>query len=392
MNSGNMVSIITETKLRSNTWPWITNKFDGVQVFISGLDTEFFGASMAVIINNFLAQHVLKVKKIPGQLILVYLLFKDRLSVSILGLYARASVGMWFSQALEINSIISKVVNSSFFVILDSNFNENDTKKSVSFNKCLKIGFVNLFRRHFLVKVPIWCNFKEFKKVIDYIFVSENLISTVIVHEVDIVSEFFNTDHKTVLVSRHFRNNVSGKHLHKLKSFVNTKALGDLDEIIIDNISLKKLVVVLSRLLDNKAAGLSGISNKLWKHCGNEMTNCLLDLLNFCLKLSNIPNLWKKAWVSMISKPYKWKDVLTNTQLIVLIETTRKILSKILLDHILSICSMYNILQNDNFLVFKGTSTQSSVFAVGLIVEDTLEKGREIWLVLQDMCKYNSVG
>ncbi|KAG9292708.1 hypothetical protein G9A89_008296 [Geosiphon pyriformis] len=47
----------------------------------------------------------------------------------------------------------------------------------------------------------------------------------------------------------------------------------------------------------------------------------------------------------------------------------------------------------DNFSVLRGISTQSSVFAVGLVVEDALEKNRKIWLVLQDMWKvYDSVG
>ncbi|KAG9293882.1 hypothetical protein G9A89_019220 [Geosiphon pyriformis] len=41
--------------------------------------------------------------------------------------------------------------------------------------------------------------------------------------------------------------------------------------------------------------------------------------------------------------------------------------------------------------MLKGTTTQSSIFAIGLVVEDTLEKDCELWLVLQDMHKtYNS--
>ncbi|KAG9297174.1 hypothetical protein G9A89_019455 [Geosiphon pyriformis] len=82
-----------------------------------------------------------------------------------------------------------------------------------------------------------------------------------------------------------------------------------------------------------------------------------------------------------------------NTQSIVLIETARKILSKILSDRILSACSKFGILHDDNFSVLKGTSTQSPVFAVGSVVKNALEKNQELWLVLQNMSKaYNSVG
>ncbi|KAG9297633.1 hypothetical protein G9A89_011148 [Geosiphon pyriformis] len=71
----------------------------------------------------------------------------------------------------------------------------------------------------------------------------------------------------------------------------------------------------------------------------------------------------------MIPKPYDWDEVFMNTQSIALIETARKILSKILSDHILVACSKFDILQDDNFSVLK-----------------------EIWLVLQDMQKaYDSV-
>ncbi|KAG9297126.1 hypothetical protein G9A89_019407 [Geosiphon pyriformis] len=84
----------------------------------------------------------------------------------------------------------------------------------------------------------------------------------------------------------------------------------------------------------------------------------------------------------MIPKPYDWDGVLTNTRPIALIETARKILSKILSDHISMACSKFNVLQGDNFLVLKGTSTQSPVFAVGLVIEDAIEKNRELWLVL----------
>ncbi|KAG9303179.1 hypothetical protein G9A89_001795 [Geosiphon pyriformis] len=72
---GNMISIVTKTKLRSDIRPWIMGKFDGVWIFTTGLD----------------------------------------LSVIILGLYTGVSVGTHFGQAAVINSMIFKAVNSSSF-------------------------------------------------------------------------------------------------------------------------------------------------------------------------------------------------------------------------------------------------------------------------------------
>ncbi|KAG9306344.1 hypothetical protein G9A89_018227 [Geosiphon pyriformis] len=77
----------------------------------------------------------------------------------------------------------------------------------------------------------------------------------------------------------------------------------------------------------------------------------------------------------------------------VLIKTVHKILSKILSNRILLACSVHEILHGDNFSVLKSTTTQTLIFAIGSVVEDALEKNRELWLILQNMRKaYDSVG
>ncbi|KAG9306907.1 hypothetical protein G9A89_000775 [Geosiphon pyriformis] len=69
LNLGNMISIVTKTKLRSNIKLWIINKFNGVQVFITD-------AGVAIIMDTFLAQHVSKIDKIPVNTFDEYLLTK----------------------------------------------------------------------------------------------------------------------------------------------------------------------------------------------------------------------------------------------------------------------------------------------------------------------------
>ncbi|KAG9300150.1 hypothetical protein G9A89_010560 [Geosiphon pyriformis] len=64
-----------------------------------------------------------------------------------------------------------------------------------------------------------------------------------------------------------------------------------------------------------------------------------------------------------------------------------KILSKILSNRILLMCSIHDILHGDNFSVLKSTTTQTPIFVIGLVVEDALEKNWELWLKA-----YNSVG
>ncbi|KAG9294085.1 hypothetical protein G9A89_015495 [Geosiphon pyriformis] len=62
--------------------------------------------------------------------------------------------------------------------------------------------------------------------------------------------------------------------------------------------------------------------------------------------------------------------------------TAHKILSKILSDRISLVCSTFDVLQEDNFLVLKGTMTQFLIFAIGSVVKNALEKNRELWLSL----------
>ncbi|KAG9291583.1 hypothetical protein G9A89_022002 [Geosiphon pyriformis] len=74
---------------------------------------------------------------------------------------------------------------------------------------------------------------------------------------------------------------------------------------VMNEIRLGELCMVVKNLLNGKAAGFSGVLNKLWKHSGDLVLSCLLDLLNSCLVHDNVPALWKCAWISMIPKSYE---------------------------------------------------------------------------------------
>ncbi|KAG9285762.1 hypothetical protein G9A89_013187 [Geosiphon pyriformis] len=474
-----------------------------------------------------------KIFEAPGHLVSIKLLFKNRLSVLILELYAGASSAVHFSQADVINSFIAKATNEFTFVILDSNFNKDGSHKCASFKKCFSLGLVNFLAGSSVAKMPTWENFRGVVKTIDYVFVSLNLINAILYCDVLNVSKHFNTDHHAVSVSmglsglldfdiknaneitwnkfkdaimantamffdkfaiskkcldldvmwdtvckvvsllangvfkkkcfkdynRMFTNELS--RFHKLKVLVSRLAktsyeinslnpnktsviqvlVGsdansdhiyfalfvfisaiekqmksftvDKDHIIHSKVVLDHLVSNSSLIVDSvnvknnvdkiiegwtkkkvvpynisdswqygKAVDLSGITNELWKHCDGFVLSMLLDLLNICLE----------AWVSIILKSYKWEGVLTNTKPIVLIKTAHKILSKLLFNRISLVCSVFDVLCGDNFFVLKRTTTQSSIFAIGLVVENALKKNCELWLVLQDMHKaYDSV-
>ncbi|KAG9302790.1 hypothetical protein G9A89_009567 [Geosiphon pyriformis] len=300
-----------------------------------------------------------------------------------------------FFQTGEINSFIAKAINEAFFIVLGGDFNKDDVCKCASFKRCLDLRLVNSLLNSPVVKVPIWKNLRGVKKTIDYVLVSSNLVNAVLEHSIVNVNEYFDTDYQAISVIVDLSGLLDMKSYHTSKlaeslaaKKTNIRAVIDkkienfetnkghtiksvlkhpfykvvLDYLPLDYVfnkafsgimclvKLSELLDVISNLPDGKAAGLSGITNELWKHCDKSILNMLL----------------MEAWVLIIPKPYKWKGVLMNTHPIALIKTACKILSKIFSDRISLACNTFN----------------SLIFAVGSVIKDALKKNQELWLVL----------
>ncbi|KAG9296344.1 hypothetical protein G9A89_014936 [Geosiphon pyriformis] len=170
-------------------------------VFTSGLDSGHLDFGVVIIMNISLARHVCKVFEIPGYLFSLKLLFKNNLSVSILGLYAGTLSVVWFFQVGKINSLIAKTVNKSSFIILGGDFNEDESRKCASFKKYFDLGLVDFLRGSLFVKTPTWTNFCGVAKALNYILVSLSLVNTVTNGSVANVEKYFDTDHKAVSAS-----------------------------------------------------------------------------------------------------------------------------------------------------------------------------------------------
>ncbi|KAG9288232.1 hypothetical protein G9A89_021263 [Geosiphon pyriformis] len=219
LSSGNVVSIVMETKLRSG--------FDSMQIFMSGIDKGYTGAGVAVIMNDSLACHI------------------SKLLVIVLGLYAGASAGVRFDQASEVNFLIAKAVNFSTFVVLGGNFNKDRSGRSVNFKFCLNLDLVNSFADYSLAKTVTWNNSREIERTIDYIFISGNLALAVADYMIGSVSGFFNTDYKVVIDVdgtkwAKFRDCATSKLLLAEDTISDAEAYGKIDNMWI---ILEKMVV-----------------------------------------------------------------------------------------------------------------------------------------------------
>ncbi|KAG9290568.1 hypothetical protein G9A89_020938 [Geosiphon pyriformis] len=524
----NLVSIFMESKLKEKVHSWLADKFDGIRVFTSGLDSGFLGAGVLIVVNSSLAKHVCKVSKVPGWLLSIKLLFKNKLSVSILGLYAGAS------------SVV-QAINESSFVILGGNFNEDGSHKCASFKKCFDLGLINSMKGSSFVKSPTWYNFHGITKTLNYMFISSNLVGVVVNCGVDGIEDYFDTNHRTVYVSVRLGGLLDVQQIEITESmiskipdeFVAAKQFSDLDamwdivrkvmvlsagrafrkkwfkgfDCVFNKVSFQfhKLELLVSKLvkaswlvsggdfaslldtwyrLDSVGAlpikflflsGTSfdairfGLAKARKSYCSSksleskhaeescirqaierrmesfevdksyiirsvlEHSFCKVvldhlvdggelvlepELVKFkvdgimeswtrkCVVASDISSDWARQFqslnhvfdgafsdvmhsigfdkmfgvisnlpdrkaagfsVSMIPKPYEWKGILTNTHPIALVETARKVLSKILSDWISLACSTFDVLHGNNFFVLKGMSTQLPIFAIGSV-------------------------
>ncbi|KAG9300374.1 hypothetical protein G9A89_009998 [Geosiphon pyriformis] len=141
----------------------------------AGLGSLYLGAGVVVIMNFSLVKHVYKVFEMSSQLLSIRLLFKNKLSVFVLELYAGALSAARFSQTGEINFLIAKAANRSSFVILGGNFNENSLKRNASFKKCVSLELVNSLVDSLVMKSLTWKNSRGVEKTIDFVLVLLNL-------------------------------------------------------------------------------------------------------------------------------------------------------------------------------------------------------------------------
>ncbi|KAG9303546.1 hypothetical protein G9A89_018442 [Geosiphon pyriformis] len=456
-----------------------------------------------------------------GHLILVRFLFKCKILVIFLGLYAGTSAEIRFGLVSEINSLIAKAVNSSSFVVLGGDFNENGSKKSASYKFCLDIELVNLFQEHSLVKTSTWDNSRGILKVIDFIFVSSNLASAVVLYIVNDMLKFFNTDHKSISVLKFKLENANKTqwvHFKKLflaglltysTKFQEVKNNMHAADVIFSrhwfseydcsknrqSSKFFKLKLLVSRIIKAFSSGDLLESDrfvKVWSAVDNEKTSKLAGLVlngaGLSKLLKHLLIVKKEYWKSKYYESRASEDAAIKKTINYYMENfcsdkgriiksvLEHLFCKVVLNHLvvdnklviepgeiklkymslnyvddcaffgvmkeinmekLSLvvgnlpnkkaaglsripnegsgfsleaakfmfnteCDSYileeniaynkfNVLCGDNFLVLKGISTQSPIFAVGSIVRDALKKNKELWLVLQNMHKaYNS--
>jgi hypothetical protein len=100
-----------------------------------------------------------------------------------------------------------------------------------------------------------------------------------------------------------------------------------------------------------------------------------------------IPSEWKKATIYPIPKLKDWECKLNNTRLITLLETTRKLLIKIITKRLNSFLAKNDILQWNNRAGIIGESCFQPIHFTQHVIEQCQRLNQPLWIGLQDLSK-----
>ena len=122
-------------------------------------------------------------------------------------------------------------------------------------------------------------------------------------------------------------------------------------------ITEEKLNTTLKDLPNSKASGVSNIKYEMLKKLESEAKKALRRFFSLCLDKGTSPPSWKTSTIFPIPKAKDWECDLINTRPIILLETSRKLLTKILTNRLSIICKNHNILKGPNYAGLSGEST-----------------------------------
>src|SRR6185436_5812266 len=88
-----------------------------------------------------------------------------------------------------------------------------------------------------------------------------------------------------------------------------------------------------------------------------------------------------------IPKDVEWGYSLNNIRPIALIETFRKVVTKVVTKRLAKVFIEKEILKGPNYAGLPGNSTEQPIHILNMIMEETQEKNKELWILLQDMKK-----
>src|SRR5438552_17865549 len=136
---------------------------------------------------------------------------------------------------------------------------------------------------------------------------------------------------------------------------------------LMEPVTEEELNITLKDLPNDKASGVSNIKYKMLKKLRSKGKKALRRFFSFCLDKGTSPPSWKTSTIFPIPKAKNWECNLINTRPIILLETSRKLLTKILTNKLFMIYKNHNILKDPNYAGLPGESTQELIHVLNNI-------------------------
>src|SRR5262249_47771922 len=102
---------------------------------------------------------------------------------------------------------------------------------------------------------------------------------------------------------------------------------------------------------------------------------------------SSIPSEWKDATIYPIPKPKEWHCYLQNTRPITLLDTARKLLTKIMYRRLSDIMVQHSVLQGKNYAGTPGCSVDTPIAIFDTILQDAHLHEKSLFVLQQDISK-----
>src|SRR5438876_11335026 len=156
---------------------------------------------------------------------------------------------------------------------------------------------------------------------------------------------------------------------------------------LMDLVTEEELNTSLKDLPNDKVSGISSINYEMLKKLGTGGRKILKEFFFLCLEKRTCPSSWKTSTIFPIPKSKEWECDLINIRSIILLDTSRKCLTKIITNRLSAICKKHNILTGLNFAGLPGKSMQEPIQLINNLCEEAREKGKELWICFQDTAK-----
>ena len=154
---------------------------------------------------------------------------------------------------------------------------------------------------------------------------------------------------------------------------------------LLSPITETEIITTINNLPTNKAPGPSGITYNFIKQTSKEILPFLLNFFNQIIETGETPEKWSYSNIYPISKKQTWTYNLNETRPIALLDSFRKIFTKILTKRLGNIFSNNPILSPLNFAGLPNQSTFEPIQILNSIYNKHKLKNEELWILSLDI-------